>query len=275
MTQQSSRVGQYLEVSPGVELYYEEVGEGPPLVLIPGWTFTTRVFDHQFQAFAGNHRVISFDPRSHGRSTVTMEGNNYATHAKDLAVLLDRLEVENPVLVGWSAGTNEAWQYVRDRGTDGLRGLVNIDMPPLGTSCRDGDWIEGSIEALTGFFQGVQSPAGLRATVIWYAQNVMMEQAMSSELTAWVIEQSLSTPPLIAANLIADLTFSNYLDEAKQVDASIPALHCVAAHWAETAKPFLAQHCPASRVEVFGGHMMFWEYPERFNALLSNFLNGL
>ena len=48
----AQRIGAYLEVAPGVDIYYEDEGEGPPLVLIPGWTFTTRVFDHQFAAFA-------------------------------------------------------------------------------------------------------------------------------------------------------------------------------------------------------------------------------
>ena len=91
---------------------------------------------------------------------------------------------------------------------------------------------------------------------------------MTPEVTAWVVEQSLATPPLIAANLIADVCFANYLGEAKQADAAIPSLFFVADHWAETAKPFLAKHCPNSRVEAFGGHMMFWENPERFNGIL-------
>ena len=130
----AQRIGAYFEVAPGVDIYYEDEGEGPPLVLIPGWTFTTRVFDHQFAAFTDSYRVISFDPRSHGRSTVTSDGNNYATQAADLAALLDHLSVENPVLAGWSAGSLTAWHHVRNRGTDGIRALVSIDMPPLGMS---------------------------------------------------------------------------------------------------------------------------------------------
>ena len=268
----AQRIGAYVEVAPGVDLYYEDEGEGTPLVLIPGWTFTTRVYDHQFAAFAGSHRVISFDPRSHGRSTVTSDGNNYATQAADLAVLLDLLSVENPVLLGWSAGSLTAWHHVRNRGTGGIGGFVSVDMPPLGMSCDPADWVEGSISDLAGFFQGVQTAQGQRGVVTWYADNVMIEGEMSPEVTAWVVEQSLATPPLIAANLIADVCFANYLDEAKRVDADIPSLYYVAEHWAETAKPFLATHCPNSRVEAFGGHMMFWEYPERFNASLAAFL---
>ena len=56
------------------------------------------------------------------------------------------------------------------------------------------------------------------------------------------------------------------------MDADVPSLFFVASHWAATDRPYLAEHCPNSRVEAFGGHMMFWEYPERFNAILTEFL---
>lgn len=191
----AQRIGSYVEVAPGVDIYYEDEGAGAPLVLIPGWTFTTRVFDHQFAAFAGSHRVISFDPRSHGRSTVTSDGNNYTTQAADLAVLLAHLEVENPVILGWSAGSLTGWHHVRNRGTGGIRGFVSVDMPPLGMSCEPDDWVEGAIGDLAGFFQGVQTAQGQRGVVTWYADNVMIEGEISPEVTAWVVEQSLATTP--------------------------------------------------------------------------------
>lgn len=268
------RIGSYFEVTPGVDLYFEDEGEGTPLVFIPGWTFTTRVFDHQFAAFSGSHRVISFDPRSHGRSTVTTDGNNYATQGADLAALLEHLRVKDPVLVGWSCGSYAAWQLVRNRGTGGIRGLVGIDMPPLGMSEDQKDWVEGHLGDLRGFFQAVQTASGLRAAITWYAENVMIEGAMTPETNAWVVEQSLATPPLMAANLLADACFADYLEEARKVDAAIPQMFVVAEHWADTARPYLARHCPNSRFEAFGGHLMFWEYPDRFNALLTEFLSG-
>ena len=275
MAQQSDAIiGQYIEVEPGVELYVEDVGKGRPVIFIPGWTFTTRVFSHQFAHFSKSHRVISYDPRSHGRSSVTFSGNNYGTHAQDLKKLIDQLELENPVLVGWSAGSCTVWHYVRHYGTDNLAGFVNIDMPPIGTSPNPGDWIEAGFEDLAHFFQGVQTPAGLRGVVEWYADNVMIEQDMSPELTQWVVEQSLCTPPIIAANLITDIAFSNYVEEAVAIDNAIPSLHIAANHWSETAKAFINEKCPKSQFESFGGHMMYWEYPEKFNPILAAFLKN-
>ena len=66
--------------------------------------------------------------------------------------------------------------------------------------------------------------------------------------------------------------FSNYLDVAKKVDAEMPSLFVVATHWADTAKKYLAANTPNSTVEAFGGHMMFWEHHEKFNAVLGEFL---
>ena len=141
MPGKNKRIGNYLEVDSGIEIYYEDAGEGQPLVLIPGWTFTTEVFDHQFDEFAKSHRVISFDPRRHGRSTKTLESNNYATQASDMDKLLKHLNVDKPILLGWSTGSYTIWDYVRQNGTDGLRGCISIDMPPLGTSCKENVWV--------------------------------------------------------------------------------------------------------------------------------------
>ena len=55
-TPQARRAGDCLEIAPGVEIYCEDEGEGTPLVPVPGWTFTTRVFGHRFAEFPASHR---------------------------------------------------------------------------------------------------------------------------------------------------------------------------------------------------------------------------
>jgi hypothetical protein len=51
-SRQIGALGQYLEVSPGIELHYWDLGSGTPLVLVPGWTFTADVFVNQIREFA-------------------------------------------------------------------------------------------------------------------------------------------------------------------------------------------------------------------------------
>lgn len=66
----------FFEVEPGVELYYEGRGHGDPIVFVPGWTASAGAFVHQVSHFSETNRVTTFDPRSVGRSTITLQPIN-------------------------------------------------------------------------------------------------------------------------------------------------------------------------------------------------------
>ena len=100
--------GNFVSVSPDLELYYVETGTGTPLIFIPGWCGTTEFFmEYQIPHFSKNYRVISFDPRSQGRSTRTLENNNYIQHGKDLRAFMEAMELKDVILVGHSAGCHD------------------------------------------------------------------------------------------------------------------------------------------------------------------------
>jgi len=82
------KVGQ--ENSTSIELYYEDHGSGPPVVLIHGWPLNGDAWEKQTAALlAAGHRVITYDRRGFGRSSKPAIGYNYDTFAADLdAVLL-------------------------------------------------------------------------------------------------------------------------------------------------------------------------------------------
>lgn len=268
--------GKYIEVEPGVEIYYEDKGEGTPIVFVPGWTFTGEVFDHQVAHFANTHRVITMDPRSQGRSSVTLHGNDYTTHAADLAKLIKALGLKDVVLVGWSFGCLAAWGYVRQEGLDALKAMVCIDLSPKPLSANPGDWVEGPLDEIAGAYTSfLRSRQGQRDFVTYYADEVMVQRELLPEEMFWIVEQSFKTPPHVAAALFASGMFSNYIEEAKAVDASLPALSIIAEHWADTAVAFVNRHFPNTKTAVLGGHMMFWEHPDKFNAILGDFLAGL
>ncbi|GAA0771914.1 alpha/beta fold hydrolase [Roseibium denhamense] len=260
--------GAYFEVEPGVDLYYEVHGTGKPVVFVPGWTFTTEVFENQIDVFSNTHKVITFDPRSHGRSTVTLEGNTYAQQGADLVKLLEHLEAEKPVLVGWSFGCLATWEYIKLKSAEAAAAHMCIDLSPTPMTAGEGDWTEGSIEDIAGLYNAVQTAQGHRDIVNWYADELMIDQEYTPELSRWIVGQSTNSPPWIAAAYWASGNFSNYMDIAKEVDAKMPSVFVVAEHWADIAEPYLATHTPNSDVHVFGGHMMFWEYPEKFNPIL-------
>ena len=158
------RNGAYFETETGIELYYEVTGDGPPLVFVPGWTFTTEIFDHQVSHFSDSHKVISFDPRSQGRSTATPHGLDYTTQSADLAKLINYLGLVDPVIIGWSYGSLALWGLVRLQGTRNLKGLVFIDLPPVPVSGKD-EWVEFSLEQAADFYQSLTTAEGHKTRV--------------------------------------------------------------------------------------------------------------
>jgi non-heme chloroperoxidase len=270
------RTGTYLEVAPGVELYYEEYGDGAPIVFVPGWTFTTEVFQHQIKPFAETNRVILVDPRSQGRSSKTPLGNDYSTHGADLARLFEALALRDAVLVGWSTGTLDMLGYVQHAGTAALKGVVGIDMSPKPLSVSAEDWVEGPLDEIAGAWRSfLRSPQGQRDFISYYATEVMVQRELSPDELDWIIRQSLSTPHYLASALFADAMFSDFSAELTSLSEALPTMYVIAEHWADTAVAFMGRQFPRVQTQVFGGHLMFWEHPERFNTTLRQFVAQL
>lgn len=266
----------YVEVAPGVELFYREAGSGTPLVFIPGWTFSSAIFERQLTGLSDRYRVIAIDPRSQGRSTKTAAGNTYGVHGVDIGTFLQKMDISDAVLIGWSTGCLEAFATVRAHGVDRIKGFVGIDMSPKALSSTDGDWVEGSIEEIAEVSTDMLgTTAGQKGFVEFYATEVMVQRKLTPEELAWITGDSLQTPTWVAQSLWGSAMLSNYLKEAAELDAARPTLYILAEHWAETARAFLQTHMPKTDTQVLGGHMMFWEHADAFNQLIVDFVEGL
>lgn len=266
----------YFSVLPGIELHYWEKGEGKPLVFIPGLTFSGEIFKAQVEHFSKSYRVIAIDPRGQGYSAKTVDGNDYLTHGRDLAALIDGLGLSDAVLIGWSTGNLDTWSYIQQFGCGKLRAAVFIDMSPLPLSPDPSWWTEGSIEELSAVAsQVLVSPAGTRDFFSEYATGVMIQHEMSQQELSYILDISGRTPYWIAKALFCDAIFSNYLETARDAAKQVPCMMFIAEHWQDVAKPFVEAQLPGYRTCVMGGHLMFYEYPEKWNAELEAFLNTL
>ncbi len=262
-----------LPVAPGVELAYLDRGSGPAIVFVPGWTFAKEIFEKQIADLSRKYRVIAFDPRSQGASSFTLEGNDYATHAEDLAWLLEALEIKNPVLVGWSAGAHATWGYIKLKGAEAVAAHVCIDLSPKCLSVEKDDWVEGTLDEISAIHTVLlRDSRGFGDFVRMYTETTMIQRNLAPEELAWILGQPRKCQPLIAAQLFASCMFADSLQPAIAVAKTRPTLHVIAQHWADKAVPFLKRLLPESRYVVFGGHMMFWEYPEAFNRVLDEFI---
>lgn len=107
MRRTAQPVSGFVEVN-GAQLYYEEAGNGHPLLLIHGGLVHSGMWDDQFEAFARHFRVIRFDLRGFGRSS--LPAGEYAFY-EDVRGLLDTLNVGQAHIVGLSMGGKVAIDF--------------------------------------------------------------------------------------------------------------------------------------------------------------------
>ncbi len=91
---------------PGVRLWYTDTGgSGIPVVLMHAATGSSRVWEYQIPAFAkAGYRVVAFDRRGWGRTTIDSPSAPPGTAADDLLALMDELHIDRVHLVGTAAG---------------------------------------------------------------------------------------------------------------------------------------------------------------------------
>jgi pimeloyl-ACP methyl ester carboxylesterase len=100
---ENSAVGKYYEIN-GFEMYVEEYGEGPAVLMIHGNGGSMKAFSMNAAYFARNHRVILVDSRSQGKSVDPDHPITFEMMADDFAALLDAMHIESADVVGWSDG---------------------------------------------------------------------------------------------------------------------------------------------------------------------------
>ena len=117
----------------GTHLYYKDWGAGQPVVFSHGWPLSADSWESQMLFLAANgYRCIAHDRRGHGRSSQPWNGNDMDTYADDLAELIDFLDLEDAVLIGFSAGGGEVARYIGRHGTQIVAKAALISaVPPL------------------------------------------------------------------------------------------------------------------------------------------------
>lgn len=114
-------------------LYYKDWGKGRPIVFSHGWPLSADAWEDQM-LFLSSHgfRCIAHDRRGHGRSSQPWDGNDMDTYADDLAVLIDKLDLKDAILIGHSTGGGEVARYIGRHGTNRVAKAVLIGaVPPL------------------------------------------------------------------------------------------------------------------------------------------------
>ncbi len=145
---------------PDGALAWEAEGQGPPVVLLHGFTLDRRMWNRQAASLADRFTVVRYDLRGHGASPPP--AGPYR-HADDLLALLDGLDLERPALVGLSLGGGVAGTFAAQH-PDRLRALVLVESSLAGVA-----WSEELQRALAGVRDAAARGGVEAARAAWLA----------------------------------------------------------------------------------------------------------
>ena len=117
----------------GTQIYYKDWGTGQPVVFSHGWPLNSDSWESQMMFLASRgYRCIAHDRRGHGRSSQPWQGNDMDTYADNLSEILEKLDVQKAILIGFSAGGGEVARYIGRHGTKRVAKAVLVSaVPPL------------------------------------------------------------------------------------------------------------------------------------------------
>src|SRR5580693_2478560 len=267
------------ENSANIDLYYEDHGQGQPVILIHGYPLSCSSWEKQLPVLLNaGHRVIAYDRRGFGKSSQPTTGYNYDTFAEDLHNLLAKLKLRDFTLVGFSMGGGEVARYIGKYGSKGVSKAVIISgVPPYLLKAADNpegvdasvfDGIQKAVAAdryafFTGFFQN------------FYNTDVFLGKRVSEQVVqaSWNIAAgasataSLACVPTWHEDFREDLAHIDVPTLVIQGDADrilpITASGLRTAKLIEGARHFIVKDGP---------HCITWTHAEEVNGALLNFL---
>ena len=200
-----------------------------------------------------------------------------AQYARDLRAFLEALELGGAVVVGWSMGALVIWDYVRQFGADGLRGIVVVDQTP--SDYKWPDWPHGFLdfEELRHVMAACQTDRS--AFVDEFVPLLFKAEPPAPEHAALIREETLRLPDTIASAIIFDQTMQDYRDV-------LPAGRRAGARLHGSRREARAGRgrgvggrpdagCPARRLRRSPATVPFIEEPDRFNEVLADWIGSL
>jgi non-heme chloroperoxidase len=262
-----------------IDLYFEDHGSGPPVVLVHGYPLNGRSWERQERVLlAAGYRVINYDRRGFGLSSQPTIGYDYDTFAADLNALLEQLALDDVVLVGFSMGTGEVTRYLGNYGSARVRKAALVAaIPPFLLKTDDnpegvpGDVFEGIKAAIVAdryayfkdFFDNFYN-------VDVFGGSRISEQAWQASFNV-----AAGASPY-ASYACVDSWLTDFRGDLPKIDVPTLVVHGTEDRilpYGATAQRLPALVADLRLVTVEGGpHNIAWTHPDEVNKPLLEFL---
>ena len=269
----------FIETADKTTLFYNDWGSGPPVVLIHGWPLDADMWEYQ-SVFLASHglRVITYDRRGFGRSSQPWSGYDYDTMADDLKAVMDKLELQDVTLVGFSMGGGEVARYMgRHDGARVARAvLVSAVTPYL---LRTGDNPEG-VER--GAFD--QMVDGLRQDRPHFLAEFgkkflgvgLLNFSVSNEIQQWTLMMAMLASPKATIDCVRAFSETDFRRDLAATRVPALVIHGGSDVTVPLAKSgqITASILPDAELKVYDGapHGLVFTEKDRLNQDLLDFI---
>lgn len=243
------------------DLWYDETGEGPPLVLLHEGVVDSRIWERVVPLLAERHRVIRYDQRGFGNSP-RPEGP-YSL-VEDLVAILDAAGLERAALVGASRGGNVALSTAVER-PERLSALILLGSGLSGAQLNV-DWTPDQIARWESAEEVNDWPAMAQLDMeVWAPMGADPElRAMFLENAVWSNSEDPATDEPVAER-VSGITAPTLVITGGRDVRGINEIG-----------DRLAQDIPGAQSAVIeeADHMIPWRAPEELSHLVLDFLSG-
>ena len=258
----------FVEANDGVRLYYEDAGSGKPVILIHGGGLSKGWWRKQIPVLGRRFRVIAADTRGNGRSDKTPWGHRTARYAMDVREIIESLGLREVTLVGWSIGARTVLSYIELFRGYRLKGVVLVDeVPSIEVHDPPDDSSEPDVDT---------PPANETEHRRRQLKSMFVSLEVSDEELDDLLEESRENTPAQGITLGPDYRAQDWRPLLPAID--LPVL--IATGGGSGAFPgckYMHEHIPGARMEVFerSGHALFYEEPDRFSAVVAEFVDSI
>lgn len=256
-----------------------EKGDGSPILFLHGWSANSRFFEPQLELAALGRRIIAPDLPGHGHDRRPSARITIAGMADALHHFIERRDLKQAVLVGWSMGAMVAFDYIARFGAGRLAALVVVDMSAR--ILNDGAWnlgIASGLDAARSEAEAVLMAKDWprysgRIVRNLFAPQIDREHPLHRFATAEIAANDGET----LAHIWRSLAQADHRGTLERIAA--PSL-VIAGAESQIYRPevteWVAQRLPRAEHHVISaGHAPQLEQPQRFNEALAGWIATL
>ncbi|SDR66026.1 alpha/beta hydrolase [Gramella sp. MAR_2010_147] len=216
------------EKGKNINLYYEDYGEGKPVILIHGWPLSHRMWEYQInEVVEAGFRCIAYDRRGFGDSDKPWTNYDYDSLAKDLNDIITRLDLSEVSIVGFSMGGGEVARYIGNYGTSKLSkaGLISAVPPFMLKTDNNPDGLEK--EVFEGFKKEIKKdrPAFLKGFGKQFVNFDKVGDRISEEMADYYWSIACNASPNATLECIDSFGLTDFRDDLKKIDVPTLVVH--------------------------------------------------